>query len=63
MCLVGRPVNASCDRKSDGHITDKIMRVLNAMYKEFTERNGSEPIPLHVFNERKKIIERQSAIS
>lgn len=50
-------------RKSDGHITDKIMRVLNAMYKEFTERNGSEPIPLHVFNERKKIIERQSAIS
>lgn len=50
-------------RKSDGHITDKIMRVLNAMYKEFTERNGKEPIPSHVFNERKKIIERQSAIS
>ena len=50
-------------RKSDGHITDKIMRVLNTMYKEFTERNGEEPIPPHVFNERKKIIERQSAMS
>lgn len=50
-------------RKADGHITDKIMRVLNAMYKEFSERNGCEPIPPHVFNERKKIIERQSDIA
>ena len=50
-------------RKSDGHITDKIMRVLNAMYKEFTKRNGKEPISPHVFNERKKIIGRQSAMS
>ncbi|MDE7349540.1 MAG: hypothetical protein K2N25_00600 [Muribaculaceae bacterium] len=50
-------------RKSDGHITDNIMRVLNAMYKEFTERDGSEPILPHVFTERKKIIERQSSIS
>lgn len=50
-------------RKSDGHITDKIMRVLNAMYKDFTERDGKEPIPPHVFNERKIEIERQSAIS
>lgn len=50
-------------RKSDGHTPDKIMRVLNAMYKEFTERNGSEPIPLHEFNERKRIIEGQCYIS
>lgn len=49
-------------RKTDGHDTDKIMRVLNAMYKEFAERNGSEIVPLHIFNERKKIIERQSAL-
>lgn len=50
-------------RKSDGHITDKIMRLLNAMYQEFTKRNGKKPIPQHIFNDRKKIIERQSAIS
>lgn len=43
-------------RKSNGHDTDKIMRVLNAMYKEFADRNGSELYPLHIFNERKKII-------
>lgn len=50
-------------RKVDGHDTSKIMRVLNAMYKEFTTQNGTAPIPMTVYNERKKIIESQSAVS
>lgn len=49
--------------KSDGHVTDKIMRVLNAMYKEFIEKNDYAPLPSHIFKERKKIIEQQSALS
>ncbi|MDE5585578.1 MAG: hypothetical protein K2I92_04445 [Muribaculaceae bacterium] len=49
-------------RKSDGHDTDIIMRVLNAMYKEFAERNGSAPIPFHIFNERKNIIKQRSTL-
>ena len=48
-------------RQEDGHTTEKIMRVLNAMYKEFEHRNGQTPISQKVFNERKKIIQLQSA--
>ena len=32
------------------------MRVLNAVYKYMTEKNGVEPIPEIVFHERKEII-------
>lgn len=49
-------------RKSDGHDTDKIMRVLNAMYKEFTDGNESALIPPNIFNERKNVIRRQSTL-
>ena len=41
-------------RKEDGHNTNKIMRVLNAMYQVFTERNGIEPMPSDLFHRRKK---------
>ena len=49
-------------RKADGHDTDKIMRVLNAMYKEFNDRNYSELFPLNIFTERKNIIKQQSEL-
>ena len=49
-------------RKEDGHNTNKIMRVLNAMYARMTEINGAEPIPSEVFKERKKIINELSKI-
>lgn len=47
-------------RQEDGHTTDKLNRVLNALYAAFTERNGVEPMPLPVFKERKTIINNQS---
>ena len=43
-------------RKEKGLTTDKIMRILNAVYKCMTEKNGVEPIPEIVFQERKEII-------
>jgi len=43
-------------RKADGHTTSKIMRILNALFKYWTEQNGKEPIPVDVFRERKEII-------
>lgn len=49
-------------RKADGHDTDKIMRVLNAMYKEFADGNDSSLIPPNIFNERKNVIRRQSTL-
>ena len=43
-------------RQDDGHATNKIMFVLNSIYKYMTERNGVEPMPMEVFKSRKKII-------
>ena len=47
-------------RKDRGLTTNKIMRMLNAMYKYMTEKNGVEPIPMNVFLERKDIIKELS---
>ena len=40
--------------------TNKIMRILNAMYNYMTEKNGVEPFPTNVFLERKEIIKEMS---
>lgn len=48
------------ERKADGHTTSKIMRILNALFKYWTEVNGKEPIPVEVFRERKGIINELS---
>ena len=47
-------------RKADGHTTSKIMRILNALFKYWTEVNGKEPMPVEVFRERKRIINELS---
>ena len=47
-------------RKDKGLTTNKIMRILNALYKKMTEVNSKEPIPEIVFLERKEIIKRLS---
>jgi len=47
-------------RQEDGHTTDKLNRMLNALYAAFTERNGIEPMPQNLFKERKAIIARQA---
>lgn len=47
-------------RKADGHTTSKIMRILNALFKYWTEVNGKEPMPVEVFRERKEIINELS---
>lgn len=47
-------------RKEDGHTTDKLNRVLNALYDAFTENNGAEPIPSQTFKERKALIKNES---
>ncbi len=47
-------------RQEDGHTTDKLNRVLNALYAAFTERKGVEPLPQQVFKERKNIINQQA---
>ena len=47
-------------RKDKGLTTNKIMRLLNAVYKYMTEKNGVEPIPEIVFHERKNIIKELS---
>lgn len=47
-------------REEDGHNTDKINRVMNALYAAFTERNGVEPMSRQTFKERKMIIKQQS---
>ena len=48
-------------RQEDGHTTDKLNRVLNALYAAFMEHNGTELIPLQTFKERKAVISQQSA--
>lgn len=47
-------------RKDKGLTTNKIMRILNAVYRYMTEKNGVEPIPEPVFHERKEIIKELS---
>lgn len=47
-------------RKDKGLTPNKIMRMLNAVYKYMTEKNGVEPIPMNVFLERKEIIKELS---
>lgn len=47
-------------RKDKGLNTNKIMRMLNAVYKYMTEKNGIEPFPEIVFLERKEIIKKLS---
>lgn len=47
-------------RKDKGLTTGKIMRILNAMYKYMTEKNGADPIPETIFRERKEIIKELS---
>lgn len=49
-------------RKEDGHDTSKIMCVLHAFYKQLTEKNGKEPIPMDVFVQRKQIINELSKV-
>lgn len=48
--------------KEEGHDTSKIMCVLNAFYKQLTEKNGKEPIPMDVFVQRKQIINDLSKV-
>ena len=43
-------------RQEDGHNTNKIMRVLNAFYQCKSEMDGSPPMSIEVFKERKAVI-------
>jgi len=47
-------------RQEDGHRTDKLNRVLNALYAAFTEHDGAEPMSQLTFKERKAIITQKS---
>ena len=47
-------------RQEEGHNTNKIMRVLNALYSYITEQTGKEPMPIGVFKERKRVINELS---
>jgi hypothetical protein len=47
-------------RKDKGLNPNKIIRVLNAIYKRMTEVNGKQPIPEIVFHERKEKIKEMS---
>ena len=47
-------------RKDKGLNPNKIIRVLNAVYKKMIEVNGKEPIPMNLFLERKEIIKEMS---
>ena len=40
-------------RKEDGHTLDKLMRILNAMYQAFTNREGIAPMTDSEFRQRK----------
>lgn len=46
--------------QEDGHDTSRIMRVLNAFYKQLTKKNGKEPMSMDVFVQRKQIINELS---
>ena len=47
-------------RRDKGMNADKIMRILNAVYKKMTERNGEPPMPEDVFKQRKEVIHEQN---
>lgn len=47
-------------RAEDGHKTDSIMKVLNAIFRYMANKNGYEPMPLALFKERKKVIEKNA---
>ena len=47
-------------RLEDGHTTDKLNRILNALYAALTERNGVEPMTDLEFKQRKNIIIQQA---
>ena len=47
-------------RQEDGHRIDKIMRILNAMYDAFMERDGAKPMPQEEFRKRKNVIIQQT---
>lgn len=47
-------------RQEDGHTTDKLNRVINALYAAFIERNGIEPMPQQLLKERKTIIKTKA---
>lgn len=47
-------------RLEDGHTTDKLNRILNALYAAFIERNGIEPMPQQLLKERKTIIKTKA---
>ena len=49
-------------RKDKGMTTNKIMRMLNAIYKYRTIHEGVEPMPEEVFKERKNVINELSKI-
>ena len=40
--------------------TEKIMRILNAVYKRMAEQKGEPPIPEDVFKQRKEVINEQN---
>lgn len=42
-------------RKEDGHTLDKLMRILNAMYQAFTNKNSIAPMTDSEFRQRKMI--------
>lgn len=43
-------------RKDQGHSTEKISRVLNAIYDYLTERDGRPPMAIDTFKKRKQMI-------
>ena len=47
-------------RQENGHTTDKLNRVINALYAAFIERNGIEPMPQQLLKERKTIIKTKA---
>jgi hypothetical protein len=47
-------------RKEDGHNTNKLMRILNALYQAFSDREGIAPMTELEFKQRKNIIIQQA---
>lgn len=50
-------------RQDCGHDTNKIMCVLNSIYKYMIAQNGVEPFPIDVFKARKMVINEQARMS
>jgi len=49
-------------RQEDGHTTDKLNCVLNALYAAFAERNGADPMSAQLFKDRKNCINNHSLL-